>query len=70
MKSKNLRELIIDLLDDEHGINDISYTRLYELACECGSEDVVKKAEETNGRWFLGEDDAEELRLQVAIEEL
>jgi hypothetical protein len=62
MNNLSTRNLIIDLLDDEHGINDPAYATLYDLACETENEDVVTKATAINGRWFLGEDDAEELR--------
>ena len=61
----NPRDLIIELLDDKHGINDVAYAILYDLACDTDNEDVVLKAKEIDGRWFLGEDDADELRQAV-----
>ena len=62
MNNKEVRQMIIDLLDDEHGINNEGYTQLIPLACMSGNEDVVKSAMEINGRWFIGETDAEDLR--------
>ena len=62
MNNADTRLLIIDLLNDEDGICDVGYSRLYDLACDSGNEDVVKKAKGVCGRWFLDETDAEELR--------
>lgn len=62
MTNERIRTLIINLLDDEQGINDRGYTDLSTLAAETGNTDVIVLADCENNRWFLGEDDAEDLR--------
>lgn len=62
MTNEKARELIITLLDDEHGINDAAYTNIYEFATETQNADVMKATEASNGRWYIGEDDAADLK--------
>ena len=62
MTNKKARELIITLLDDDDGINDAAYTKLYEFATETQNADVMKATDAIDGRWYLSEDNAEDLR--------
>ena len=66
MNNEEFRQMIIDLLDDEHGINEKAFNRVSLLAENTGNDDIVSSTSATEGRWYLGEDDAEELR-QVNI---
>ncbi len=59
---ENSRQLIIDLLDDEYGINGPAFNGVSLLAENTGNEDIITRVEASEGRWYLGEDDAEELR--------
>jgi hypothetical protein len=63
MTNNEIRQMIINILDDEQGINDSGFCDLYILAKSTGNEDVVKFAKAQDGRWFIGENDAEDLRL-------
>ena len=44
MNEKEQRQMIIELLDDTDGINDVGYALLYQFACETHNEDVVQAA--------------------------
>lgn len=57
-----LRQAIIALLDDEHGISNETYYHIDLLCLNNGWEDIISKVENVNNRWFLNEDDAENLR--------
>ncbi len=59
--------MIIDLLDDENGVNDRAFTALYALGVATDNKDVVDKAEFLEGRWFLGEIDADNFRLTLPV---
>jgi hypothetical protein len=81
MNNNKIRQLIINLLDDEHGINGAAYTDLYDLAIatgnrdilpfvenqdiDAGNGDILPLVENQDNRWYLGEDDAADLRKVV-----
>ena len=71
---KNLRKLAILLLDDEHGINEAAYNELAtQLAdaghtdilnavkADAGHTDILNAVKADAGRYYLGEDDAQDL---------
>lgn len=69
INTKILRSAIIDLLDDPHGINEAAWVNLNELCLDLGWNDIVDKIdnaasdlETTELRFWLNEDDAEDLR--------
>lgn len=66
MTKQLLRNTIINLLDDENGINDKAHDGVLEICEEHGWDDITKATELQEGRAFLNEDDAEELR-QVTV---
>jgi hypothetical protein len=59
--NKQIREFAIILLDDEQGINAKAYEALAKLLKETGSEDILSVVEGCKDRYYLGEDDAEDL---------
>lgn len=59
---KNIRTLAILLLDDEHGINEAAFQELQaSLTLEPGNEDILNAVKAQDGRYYLGEDDAQDL---------
>jgi len=62
MNAKGIRTLAIEVLDSEDGISEKSYSVLRDLLNETDNKDIVKLVEATDGRFYLGEDDAEDLR--------
>jgi hypothetical protein len=68
MTKQFLRNTIIDLLDDENGINSKAHDGVLQICVENGWEDINKATDLQNGRAYIGEDDAEDLR-QVVVEE-
>lgn len=62
MTKQTLRNTIINLLDDEHGISSAAYEGVDELCCENNWTDILTQTENANNRFFIGEDAAEELR--------
>jgi hypothetical protein len=62
---KNLRQLAILLLDDENGINESAYRVLAQELIAEGHPDIVNAVTAQDGRFFLGEQDAAELRKVV-----
>lgn len=68
MTKQFLRNTIINLLDDENGINDKAHNGVLEICEEHGWSDINQATELQNGRAFLNEDDAEDLRA-VRLEE-
>lgn len=62
MTKQLLRDTIINLLDDENGINDKAHDGVLEICEEYGWSDINQATELQDGRAFLNEDDAEELR--------
>jgi hypothetical protein len=62
MTKQLLRDTIINLLDDENGINDKAHDGVLEICEEHGWSDINQATEFQDGRAFLNEDDAEELR--------
>jgi len=58
---KNLRTLAILLLDDENGINSEAYFLLEPMLHETGNQDILDVVECQHGRYYLGEDDAQDL---------
>lgn len=62
MTTKQIRTLAIELLDDENGINAKGYDLLEDLLNETGNSDIVNAVDAQNGRFFLGEEVAEQFR--------
>lgn len=60
-----LRQTIINLLDDEHGINSRAHDCLAGICSQYGWEDINRATELQEGRAFLNEEDAEELHKVV-----
>lgn len=67
MTTNFLRQTIINVLDDEHGINSRAHDCLAAICSHYGWEDINRATELQNGRAFLNEDDAEDLH-KVAID--
>jgi len=59
--NRQIREFAIIVLDDEQGINAKAYEALAKLLKETGSEDILSVVEGCKDRYYLGEDDAEDL---------
>jgi hypothetical protein len=62
MKDSELRIVVINLLDDENGVNETAYRGLEILCDEHGWIDIIEAVESADGRFYLGEDVADELR--------
>lgn len=65
MNTKLLRDFIINLLDDGHGISIENCKQLMELtksSCDANFNDIWHQVESCEGRAFLNEHDAAELR--------
>lgn len=60
--SQALRNLALDLLDDEHGINLQAWKSLADWLEDEGCEDIVAEVDVTEGRAILLSDVAVELR--------
>jgi hypothetical protein len=67
MTKQLLRDTIINLLDDEEGINEAAYQGVNEICCEHNWTDIADAVEGTKGRYFLGEDDVEDLRKVTVV---
>jgi hypothetical protein len=67
MSKQLLRNTIIDLLDDCHGINNKAHDGVVEICSLNGWHDINEKTELEDGRAYLWEADAEELR-KVVVE--
>jgi hypothetical protein len=67
MTKQFLRNTIIDLLDDENGINSKAHDGVFQICVENSWHDINESTDLQNGRAFLNEDDAEDLR-QVVVE--
>ena len=65
MTKQTLRNTIINLLDDEHGIPASAYEGLNELCCEYNWNDILDCVDGTDSRYYIGEESAEELRKVV-----
>lgn len=62
MTKQDLRNMIINLLDDEHGVNNEGHNGLEQLCRECGWEDINRATELQEDRAFMFEEDAADLR--------
>lgn len=58
----NLRELVIDLLDDDHGVNSKAHDKLTKICEQNGWHDIIHATELQDERAFLNEEDAAILR--------
>jgi hypothetical protein len=63
MKNEELRLLVINTLDDEHGVNEIAYKSIEALCDEQGWIDIIEAVRSSNGRHYLDEDVSEDLRV-------
>jgi hypothetical protein len=61
-EAQKLRKFAIEALDDGEGIESQAYSILDELLKETGNEDICGLVHESNGRAYLYENDAQELR--------
>jgi len=68
MTKQSLRKFIINLLDDEDGINSVSHDSVIEICAENGWNDITQATEFEEGRAFLWEADAEDLRKVQVVE--
>ncbi len=68
MTKQSLRNFIIDLLDDEDGINSKAHDSIVELCNENGWNDINQATVLEDNRAFLWEDDASSLRQFVVKE--
>ena len=68
MTKQTLRNTIIDLLDDEDGINSKAHDGIAAICTENGWEDINTATELECGRAFLWEGDADSLRQFVVKE--
>jgi hypothetical protein len=59
---KNIRQLAILLLDDENGINEAAFNELAPALVESGNQDVLDAVNAQDGRYFIGESDADALK--------
>ena len=64
---KNLRILAILLLDDENGINEQAFQQLAVELEIAGHTDILNAVNAQDGRFYLGEDDAQDL-LTINVE--
>lgn len=62
MNKQELRQMVIDLLDDGDGVNAKGFAGLQRLCEENGWVDIMDCVKGCEGRAYLGEDDAEDLR--------
>lgn len=62
MTKNFLRQTIINLLDDENGINSRAHDCILNICLQYGWEDINIATELQDGRAFLNEDDAQSLR--------
>ena len=61
--NKKLREFIISVLDDENGISEKSFAILNQIAEQDETlHDIVLATDACEGRFFLNEEDANDLR--------
>ncbi len=69
MTKQTLRNMVINLLDDEDGVNESGYNGLDEICCENNWTDILTQVESAGrpgrGRFFLSEDASEQLRSVV-----
>lgn len=68
MTKQTLRDLIINLLDDEDGVNEKAHVQIFDICAEHGWNDINQATEMMEGRSFLYEAKAEELRKVVVVE--
>jgi hypothetical protein len=57
-----IRKLTIELLDDGHGINESAFLELRPLLTKTSNEDIIPLIKAVEGRFYLEEDVAMELR--------
>ena len=62
MLGQSFRNFAVDLLDDPHGINEKAWNSLSDMLHDNGHRDIVQATKATDGRFYLYEDDAEDLR--------
>lgn len=66
MTKQDIRNMVINLLNDEHGVNALAYDGLNHLCVENNWNDIISAVGNQDGRVFLHEDDAENL-LQIKV---
>lgn len=61
----DLKRFALNVLDDEHGINEKSYNILRTFLQSAGFNDIVEAVDIFEGRAIIGEDDAEEMIKEI-----
>ena len=62
INGKSFRALAIAILDDEEGTNEEAYNIMRDMLQETGNDDIANLVDATDGRFYLKEDAAKELR--------
>ena len=62
-----VRKFAITALDDGHGINEEAMDMLSFILVETGNEDLLSHVDSTDGRFYIGEDNAEELLKDMLV---
>jgi len=60
MTKQDFRELALLVLDSEDGISEFAYDKLFDLMKENGDDDIIAQVDSTNGKFYIGEDFAEQ----------
>ena len=61
IENKEIRKLALLVYDDENGISEHAHEAFYELLIKTCNDDIIKRIDSCEGRFFLGEDDARDL---------
>ena len=62
MEDQTLRNLAIDLLDDEHGINSQAWKILADMLYDTDAIDILDAVEATDGRYYIKTKVARQMR--------
>lgn len=65
-EKRAIRQLAIELLDDENGMPVNAFNLLAELLRLTGSEDILKAVNDAENNPYIGEDDAEDFRRDIS----
>lgn len=59
MNKQDIRNMVINLLNDEHGVNALGYNGLRDFCNDNGWQDIIVVVDAQDDRFFLHEDVAE-----------
>lgn len=65
-EKKAIRQLAIELLDNENGISSNAYNLLHTLLLLTNNKDISDYVNITGDQVYMGEDDADELRRDIS----